>query len=117
MRICRKSIAGKEDIDGCFQLDRDVVFELGITPPWGVIGEITRFAAESVAGDVDHGVARRDPIAEHIDYLAIVGREIILLNGVIIVVFEPLLHEIAHRAKLAGDCADEDPNVAADSAF
>jgi hypothetical protein len=55
---------------------------------------------------VDHRVTRSDPIAELVDQVAVIGREVVLLDGVIIVVLQPLLDELADRAELAGDRAD-----------
>ena len=114
VRVGREAVAGQEDVDRLAQLDGDVVFELRVAPPGRVGGPLPRFGPVAVPGDVDHGVARVDPLAELVDQVAVIGREVVLLDGVIVVVLEPLLDELAHRAQLAGDRADEDAGVAPD---
>ena len=94
VRVGREVGAGEEDIDRLAQLDGDVVFELGVAAPGGVGGPLGRLGPVAVAGDVDHGVARIDPLAELVFQVAVIGREVVLLDGVIVVVLEPFLHEL-----------------------
>jgi len=113
-RVGREAVAGQEDINGLAQLDGNVVFELRVAPPRVAVGPLLRLSAVALAGDVDHGVARADPLAELVDQVAVIEREVVLLDGVVVVVLEPLLDELADRAKLASDRADEETRVAPD---
>ena len=105
MRVSREIVAEQEDVDGLAQLEGDVVFELRVAPPGRVVGPFCWFGPVAVPSDVDHGVTRLDPLAVLVDQVAVMRREVGLLDGVIIVVFEPLLDEHADRAQLAGDRA------------
>ena len=106
--VIRAVVLGDEHEHGLVQRVGDRVLELGIRPP-GLVGRpLPRLEAVAPADQADHRVAAGDPVAEHVDNGAIVGREVVLDDGQGPGRAERLGHGLTRGAQVAAGGTDKD---------